>query len=40
VKTTGVNQDGTTVLEFQRTFMAYKRAYAPVAGAPPVAAGA
>jgi itaconyl-CoA hydratase len=31
VKTTGVNQSGTTVLEFQRTFMVYKRAYAPTA---------
>jgi acyl dehydratase len=29
VKTTGVNQDGTVVLEFQRTFMVYKRAFAP-----------
>jgi acyl dehydratase len=25
VKTTGLNQDGTVVLEFQRTFMVYKR---------------
>jgi itaconyl-CoA hydratase len=40
VKTTGVNQDGTTVLEFQRTFMAYKRAYAPVAGGNRWGAGA
>jgi itaconyl-CoA hydratase len=30
VKTTGVNQHGTTVLEFQRTFMVYRRAFAPV----------
>jgi acyl dehydratase len=29
VKTTGVNQDGTVVLEFKRTFMVYKRAYVP-----------
>jgi acyl dehydratase len=29
VKTTGVNQHGTTVLAFQRTFMVYKRAFAP-----------
>jgi acyl dehydratase len=29
VKTTGYNQDGVTVIEFQRTFMVYKRGYAP-----------
>ena len=29
VKTTGVNQHGTTVLEFQRTFMVYRRTFAP-----------
>ena len=32
VKTTGVNQDGTIVLTFERTFMVYKRAFAPSAG--------
>ena len=25
VKTTGVNQNGVTVMEFKRTFMAYKK---------------
>ncbi len=29
VKTTGVNQDGTPVLEFKRTFMVYKRGHEP-----------
>jgi itaconyl-CoA hydratase len=29
VRTTGVNQDGATVLEFQRTFMVYRRAFVP-----------
>ena len=29
VKTTGVNQNGDVVIEFQRTFMVYKRGYAP-----------
>ena len=29
VKTTGLNQDGTAVLEFTRTFMVYKRGYVP-----------
>ncbi len=29
VKTTGYNQDGVTVIEFQRTFMVYKRGHAP-----------
>jgi acyl dehydratase len=29
VKTTGVNQDRTVVLEFQRTFMVYKRGQVP-----------
>jgi acyl dehydratase len=39
VKTEGYNQDGVTVIEFQRTFMVYKRGYAPErvrgAGTPP-----
>jgi acyl dehydratase len=29
VKTTGVNQDGTPVIEFKRTFMVYKRGHVP-----------
>jgi acyl dehydratase len=29
VKTTGYNQDGVTVIEFQRTFLVYKRGHAP-----------
>jgi itaconyl-CoA hydratase len=29
VKTTGVNQHGTTVIEFRRTFMVWKRGQAP-----------
>ena len=29
VKTTGVNQDGTTVIEFRRTFMVWKRGHVP-----------
>ncbi len=29
VKTTGMNQDGTTVIEFTRTFMIWKRGYVP-----------
>jgi itaconyl-CoA hydratase len=29
VKTTGVNQHGTTVIEFRRTFMVWKRGHAP-----------
>ena len=39
VKTTGVNQHGTTVLEFQRTFMVYRRAFAPVSHMVPASAG-
>ena len=31
VKTTGVNQHGTTVIEFKRTFMIWKRGYVPTA---------
>jgi acyl dehydratase len=31
VKTTGVNQDGVTVIEFTRTFMVYKRGHVPSA---------
>jgi itaconyl-CoA hydratase len=29
VRTTGVNQDGTVVIEFTRTFMVYKRGHLP-----------
>jgi acyl dehydratase len=29
VKTTGVNQDGTPVIEFKRTFMVWKRGHVP-----------
>ena len=29
VKTTGVNQDGTAVIEFKRTFMVWKRGHVP-----------
>ena len=29
VKTTGVNQDGTAVIEFKRTFMVWKRGHSP-----------
>ena len=29
VRTTGVNQHGTTVIEFKRTFMVWKRGHAP-----------
>lgn len=39
VKTTGVNQHGTTVLEFQRTFMVYRRAFAPMSHMVPASAG-
>ena len=39
VRTTGVNQDGTTVLTFECTFMVYKRASAPSVGAVHVEAG-
>jgi acyl dehydratase len=31
VKTTGVNQHGTTVIEFKRTFMVWKRGHVPSA---------
>jgi itaconyl-CoA hydratase len=31
VKTIGVNQDGTPVIEFQRTFMVWKRGHVPIA---------
>ena len=31
VKTTGVNQDGTPVIEFTRTFMVWKRGHVPTA---------
>jgi hypothetical protein len=29
VKTSGYNQDGTTVITFKRTLMVYKRGHAP-----------
>jgi itaconyl-CoA hydratase len=32
VKTTGMNQDGATVIEFMRTFMIWKRGHVPRAG--------
>jgi acyl dehydratase len=38
VKTTGVNQHGTTIIEFTRTFMVWKRGHVPKSGrdtAPP-----
>jgi itaconyl-CoA hydratase len=37
VKTTGFKQDGTVVIEFERTFMVYRRGYVPetVRAAPP-----
>ena len=31
VKTTGVNQHGTTIIEFKRTFMVWKRGHVPTA---------
>jgi itaconyl-CoA hydratase len=34
VKTIGVNQDGTTVIEFKRTFMVWKRGHVPSARKP------
>jgi len=34
VKTTGVNQDGTPVIEFKRTFMVWKRGCVPTARPP------
>lgn len=34
VRTTGYNQDGTTVIEFKRTFMVYKRGHVPETGRP------
>ena len=34
VKTTGMNQDGTTVIEFTRTFMIWKRGHVPPRSAP------
>jgi itaconyl-CoA hydratase len=29
VKTTGINQNGTTIIEFKRTFMVWKRGHVP-----------
>jgi len=37
VRTTGVNQDGTPVIEFTRAFMVYKRGYAPFTSGNPAA---
>ena len=34
VKTTGVNQDGTPIIEFTRTFMVWKRGHVPSARRP------
>ncbi len=34
VKTTGVNQDGTTVIEFTRTFLVWKRGHVPARRGP------
>jgi hypothetical protein len=34
VKTTGYNQKGVTVIEFNRTFMVYKRGHVPLAPRP------
>ena len=34
VKTTGVNQDGTPVIEFTRTFMVWKRGHVPTDASP------
>ena len=34
VKTTGYNQEGVTVIEFNRTFMVYKRGHVPRAPRP------
>ena len=34
VKTTGMNQDGTTVIEFTRTFMIWKRGHVPPRSVP------
>ena len=35
VKTTGVNQDGTPIIEFTRTFMVWKRGHVPSGRTPP-----
>ena len=35
VRTTGVNQDGTTIIEFKRTFMVWKRGHVPKAPSRP-----
>ncbi len=37
VKTLGFNQDGTVVIEFQRTLMVYKRAFLPKLPVPDIA---
>jgi itaconyl-CoA hydratase len=39
VKTTGVNQHGTPVIEFVRTFMVWKRGHVPQSGARPASGG-
>jgi acyl dehydratase len=38
VKTTGVKQDGTVVIEFTRTFMVYTRGHVPESARPPLQA--
>jgi itaconyl-CoA hydratase len=35
VKTTGINQDGATIIEFKRTFMVWKRGHVPKAPSRP-----
>src|SRR6185437_8507892 len=35
VRTTGVNQNGTTVIEFKRTIMVYRRGHVPASMLPP-----
>jgi itaconyl-CoA hydratase len=39
VRTTGYNQDGTTVIEFRRTVMVYRRGHTPVTGPAAVGGG-
>jgi itaconyl-CoA hydratase len=39
VKTTGVNQHGTPVIEFTRTFMVWKRGHVPQSGGRPASGG-
>ncbi len=35
-KTTGFNQDGKVVIEFERTILVYKRGFVPQVGRPPI----